>query len=214
MLAPLLRKTPLSSLLLALLVAACGGDDDGGGVTNPPPTTLDNITVTPTTASLTAGATSTITPTARTAAGATLAGVTYAYASSNSAVASVSQGGVILGVSAGTATITVTGSLGTVSKTATVAVTVTGSLPNAITVAAGASSNDFTPASVAIARNGTVTWTFGARVHNVDFQGAAGAPAGIGNVSNTTLARTFNNAGTFNYVCSLHSGMNGTVLVP
>lgn len=211
--------TPRRSLLLAgaaLLLAACGGGGDGGGgPTTPPPTaTLDNITVTPTTVTLDAGQSQTLTATGRSASGATVGGVSFSYASSNTGVASVSSSGSVVGVAAGTATITVSGVLGSVTKTATVGVTVSGALPTAVTVVAGASTNDFTPANVAIARGGTVTWTFGALLHNVDFQGTAGAPTSIPNTANASVSRTFNSAGTFSYVCSLHSGMNGTVQVP
>lgn len=198
-----------------LVLGACGGGGDDGGTTNPPPAaTLDNIVVTPTTLSLGAGQSQTITASGRSAAGANLSGVTFGYSSSNQSVATVSATGLVLALTAGTATITVTGTLGGVSKSATTALTVTGALPSAVTVVAGAASNDFTPANVALARGGTVTWTFGALIHNVDFEGRAGAPANIGNVSNTSIQRTFANAGTFGYVCSLHGGMNGTILVP
>lgn len=212
-------RTVLSRMLViggGVLLTACGGGGGGnGGMTNPPPAaTLDNVVVAPTTVTLDAGQSRALTATGRSAAGATLAGVTFSYSSSNTTVASVSQNGVVLALSAGTATITATGTLSGVSRSATVALTVTGALPNAVTVVAGAASNDFTPASVAIARGGTVTWTFGALIHNVDFQGANGAPNAVPNTANASVARTFANAGTFAYVCTLHSGMNGTVLVP
>ena len=202
-------------VVAALLLAACGGGGDGGGTTNPPPTaTLDNVTVSPTTLSLRAGSTQNITPSASSASGAAVAGVSFSYSSSNTAVASVSQTGQVLGISAGTSTITVTGTLGSVSKSATTAVTVTGALPNAVTVVSGTAANTFTPPNVALARGGTVTWTFGDLVHNVDFQGTSGAPAGIGNTTNASVGRTFNTPGNFGYVCTLHSGMSGNVLVP
>ena len=194
------------------LLAACGGADGG---TNPPPAnTLDNIAVTPPTVALTAGQSATLAASGRSANGTTLSGVTIAFSSSNTSVATVSSAGVVLALSAGTATITATGTLNGTSKSATSAVTVTGTLPSAVTVASGAASNDFTPANVVLARGGTITWTFGARVHNVDFQGAANAPAGISNTSNSMFERTFATAGTFGYVCSLHSGMSGSVVVP
>lgn len=208
-------RPALAVVCLTTMVGCGGGDGGGNGTTNPPPpVTLDNIVVTPTTLSVSAGATQTITAAGRTAAGATASGVTFSYASSNAAVATVSQSGQVLGVSAGTATITVTGAQGAVSKSATVAVTVTGVLPTQVLVTAGAATNDFTPPNVAVARGGTVTWTFGALVHNVDFQGTAGAPARIPDTSNASVARTFATAGNFAYVCSLHGGMNGSVLVP
>jgi len=199
----------------ALVVAGCGGGGDGG-TTNPPPpaATLDNIVVTPVTLALGAGQSQTISASGRTAAGATVSGVTFGYSSSNQTVATVSTTGLVLALTAGTATITVTGTSGGVSKSGTTTLTVTGTLPNAVTVVSGAASNDFTPANVALARGGTVTWTFGPLVHNVDFEGKAGAPANVGNTTNASIARTFANAGSFGYVCSLHGGMNGTIVVP
>lgn len=203
-------------LAAALLLAGCGGGGDGGGgTTNPPPAaTLDNVQVTPATANLAAGASTTLTATGRDASGATLAGTTFTYSSSNTSVATVSQGGVVLGISAGTSTITVTGALNGVTKSATSAITVNGSLPSAVAVSAQDGNNTFSPKDVAVAKGGTVTWTFSSVTHNVDFQGANGAPSGIGNTANSSIARTFNNSGSFGYVCTLHSGMTGTVLVP
>lgn len=80
-------------------------------------------------------------------------------------------------------------------------------------VAAGDNSNVFTPASVEVARGAVVTWTFGARPHNVIFNSAAGAPANVEVTSNAQVARTFNTVGSFAYDCTLHSGMTGTVVV-
>jgi len=208
-------KVRMGVVGVALLLTGCGGGD-GGGTTNPPPpaATLDNIVVTPTTLSLGAGQSQTLNASGRTSAGAAVSGVTFAYSSSSQTVATVSATGLVLALTAGSATITVTGTAGGVSKSATSALTVTGALPNAVTVVSGAASNDFTPANVALARGGTVTWTFGPLIHNVDFEGKAGAPANIGNTVNASIARTFANAGSFGYVCSLHGGMNGTILVP
>ncbi len=72
----------------------------------------------------------------------------------------------------------------------------------------------FSPASVAITKGGTVTWTnaAGTTRHNVTFTGA-GAPSNIANFTSGTASRTFDNAGTFSYQCTNHSGMNGTVTV-
>lgn len=209
---------PILVSLVAVLAACGGGGSDGGGVTNPPPTStgvLDHISVTPTTISMNAGQSSDITASGQAADNSAVT-TSLSYSSSALAIASVSSGGKVLGISAGTATITVTGTAGSVTKSATVAVTVSGQLPNAVTVVAGAETNDFTPKEVAIARNGSVTWTFPGTTHNVDFGGAVGAPANIGNTGNNTtgISRTFGTAGTFQYGCSLHSGMTGSVLVP
>ena len=79
-------------------------------------------------------------------------------------------------------------------------------------VTLGAAS--FSPSSVTIARNGTVTWNNTSGVtHNVTFAGATGAPSNIGDHSSGSNARSFGMAGTFNYSCTLHGGMNGSVVV-
>ena len=71
--------------------------------------------------------------------------------------------------------------------------------------------NSFSPVSVDITINGTVGFTFAA-LHNVTFGGGA-APANIPNTSSGTVSRTFTAVGTFNYQCTLHGGMSGTVIV-
>ncbi|HXF95817.1 MAG TPA: plastocyanin/azurin family copper-binding protein [Gemmatimonadales bacterium] len=75
-------------------------------------------------------------------------------------------------------------------------------------------NNFFNPDSVTIAQNGSVTWTWnsGGVQHNVTFSGA-GAPTSCPTVGSGTCARQFSNAGTFNYVCTLHAGMDGKVVV-
>ena len=78
----------------------------------------------------------------------------------------------------------------------------------------GNSSNTFAPGDVYIVRNGTVSWSNGTGItHNVNFAGATGAPANIANYSTGTQERTFPTSGTFNYSCTLHSGMTGVVRV-
>lgn len=205
----------VAALGMAVVVACGGGDGGGGGVTNPPGTTLGSITVSPSPVVLGAGQVQALTPTALDDKGAAISGATgYSYTSSAPTVAQVSNRGQVVGLTAGSATITVSLTLNGVTKTATVTATVGGSLPNAITIAAGALTNDFTPDLAAIARGGSVSWTFGATAHNVEFGGTSGAPSNIGNSSNTTVARTFAAAGSFAYTCTLHSGQNGTVIVP
>jgi plastocyanin len=137
----------------------------------------------------------------------------YQFTSSATNVVEVSQQGAAVGVGAGTGRIDISLSRGGVTKTAQVNVTVTGTLGLSANVAAGA-SNDFQPQVVAIARTGTVTWSFGTVQHNVQFNGVPGSPANIPNSSpNTTVSRQFNTAGNFPYDCNLHAGMVGTVIV-
>jgi len=89
---------------------------------------------------------------------------------------------------------------------------------NAITAPAtenvdvGASGNSFTPDSVLIALNGSVTWHWATSVtHNVTFTAVTGAPANIPNTSSGSPSRQFMTAGTFNYHCTIHAGMSGKV---
>ena len=76
-------------------------------------------------------------------------------------------------------------------------------------------NNSFSPANAMVSVGGSVTWEWqpGSLPHNVTFAAVVGAPAGIGNRTSGSEARTFNTAGTFNYQCTNHIGMNGTVTV-
>jgi len=205
------RSTLIPLAMAGLL--ACGSDGD---LIGPPPggQTLGSIAASPTTITLTAGQRTTITMTALNTNSQPIANASgYTYSSSAPAVAAVSSSGDVTGLSAGTATVTVSLTLGSVTKTVDVPVTVSGTLPLTATVVAGATSDTFTPNFVAIARSGTVTWSFGARAHNVNFEGAANAPANIPDSVNESEARTFGTAGTFSYRCTIHASMSGTVFV-
>lgn len=80
-------------------------------------------------------------------------------------------------------------------------------------VSAGSSSDVFSPPDVSVTVGGSVTWTFGARPHDVVFAGTPGAPNNIGVTTNAQVSRTFATVGTFPYDCTLHPGMRGRVLV-
>ena len=69
--------------------------------------------------------------------------------------------------------------------------------------------NSFEPETIEVAIGDTVTWVFkGSVKHNV---------VGPGFTSKTQkdgeFEKTFNSAGTFKYVCTIHPGMKGTVEV-
>lgn len=71
--------------------------------------------------------------------------------------------------------------------------------------------NSFGPATVRIAKGGTVTWNWaGKNEHQVAAQGSFSARQTSGSFS-----ATFSQAGEFPYVCTVHafSGMTGTVIV-
>ncbi|HXD23334.1 MAG TPA: plastocyanin/azurin family copper-binding protein [Gemmatimonadaceae bacterium] len=75
-------------------------------------------------------------------------------------------------------------------------------------------NNTFNPSPLTVTVGTTVSFVFGAVGHNVTFANTTGRPADIGGSnSNTTITRQFNTAGTFNYQCTIHAGMTGTVIV-
>lgn len=79
------------------------------------------------------------------------------------------------------------------------------------TAAVTVRDNFFDPSSVTVAVGGTVTWTWSASVsHNVTLPGGAGTSA---TQSSGTFSHTFTTAGTVNYQCTIHAGMQATVVV-
>jgi plastocyanin len=75
---------------------------------------------------------------------------------------------------------------------------------------------------VTISVGDTIRWNFNKAQdglgHNVRFSPRpAGTPADIGTAANPetsgTVSRVFTTKGTFNYVCDLHGGMTGEVIV-
>lgn len=80
-----------------------------------------------------------------------------------------------------------------------------GGTSNSITVG----DNFFNPSSTTVAVGATVTWTWSTgTTHNVTFSDASS-----GDKSSGSYTRTFNKAGTYAYSCTIHPGMNGTVVV-
>ena len=73
----------------------------------------------------------------------------------------------------------------------------------------------FTPAQLALIQRGAVTFVFGSVGHNVYFDNdPAGAPANIPGVnSNTSVTRTFDTVGVYNFYCRIHPGMHGSITV-
>jgi plastocyanin len=189
-------------------VAGCGGGGgDGGGGTGP--AVFTSLSVTPATVGLLVNGTQTLTATAKDQNGGSMSGLAVQYTSGNQAVATVTAAGVVTGVAVGATSITASGTVGSVTKTATVSVTVAAPSPSASVDATV--QNTFNPATAFITRNGTVTWNF-ATLHNVIFDGSGG-PTNINDTASGSVSRTFPTAGTFNYHCTIHPGMNGAVVV-
>jgi plastocyanin len=71
----------------------------------------------------------------------------------------------------------------------------------------------FDPAEVTVAVGDTVTWTNNDSVaHDVTADSFSSGEAG-GMAAGDTFEHTFDEAGTFEYVCTVHPGMDGTVVV-
>ena len=71
----------------------------------------------------------------------------------------------------------------------------------------------FNPSEVSVGVGDTVTWTNNESVaHDVTADSfSSGEPGGM--MSGDTFEHTFEEAGTFDYVCTVHPGMEGTVTV-
>jgi plastocyanin len=203
-----MRVARLWLLAGAAVIGGCGGDGGGGGPTGN--TVFTSVSIAPANPTVIVGLTRQLTPTAKDQTGANMSGATFTYVSSDQSKATVSNAGLVTGVAVGTSRITVTGTIGGVSKTATVDVAVTDAGPSATVVATASST--FDPDEVAITQGGTVTWNFNL-LHNVTFSTATGAPANITDRGTGSESRQFNTAGTFNYRCTIHSGMDGVVVV-
>jgi plastocyanin len=71
----------------------------------------------------------------------------------------------------------------------------------------------FNPGKVTVDKGGTVTWTNDDSVgHDVTGDGFKSGSAG-GIQGGQSFKHTFNKAGKFAYVCTVHPGMKGTVTV-
>ena len=83
--------------------------------------------------------------------------------------------------------------------------------PQEAAVTAG-TSQVFTPGRVDITAGGTVTWSFSTLAHTVTFQ-TAGSPENVPATTNSQVPRSFPTAGTYQYICTIHPGMSGRVVV-
>lgn len=106
---------------------------------------------------------------------------------------------------------TATATANALSGPPTVTFTTTAAIVTTVQVA----NNTFTPDSVNVPLNSSITWEWQGTtlLHNVTFAAAAGKPNDIPNATSGSASRTFNTAGTFNYQCTNHPGMTGKVVV-
>jgi len=75
--------------------------------------------------------------------------------------------------------------------------------------------NHFTPQNSVVQTGGTVTWNWaGMNSHTLTFTfGPTPLPADQASQISGTVQRTITAVGTYNYTCTNHAGMNGTVTV-
>ena len=210
------------SMSAAVILVACGGGGDSTAppTTTPPtggtPQTLGTISTSVTTMSLGAGDGASIIVSARDTQGSAIPGVSPTFTSQNPLIAEVSATGAVFAIKSGSTTIDVSVTMGSVTKTASVAVSVTGALKSIANIAA---NNDqaypsFNPDKVVIAVGGTVSWDFGSLEHTVTFDGGgAGTPQNIASSYGTSVRRDFSTKGNFKFHCTTHSGMSGEVVV-
>ena len=77
----------------------------------------------------------------------------------------------------------------------------------------GISNFAFSPTDITIKKGTTVTWTNNDSVaHTVKFE-SSDIPESENLGNGQSFSFTFNNQGTFNYICGLHPSMHGTVTV-
>lgn len=87
-----------------------------------------------------------------------------------------------------------------------------GGTTNQLLASVEVNSNSFAPNLVNLARGGTVVWLWAdtASSHNVTFNDPLLSSATKSSGSHTI---TFQSSGTFNYACTVHPGMTGSIVV-
>lgn len=207
-------ETSIVAVFALSFLAGCGGGGDSGGTNPPPPAAVASVALTKTSAVMRPTETTSITATPKDASGNALSGRTVTWTTSASNVATIAASGssvTITAVANGQAQVTATveGVIGTAN------ITVSNSFPTSASVTVGAGGADvFDPTQTDIAAGGTVTFSWGSAVtHNVTWISPPSAVGDISDRSSGSVPVTFNQAGTYNYHCTIHAGMSGTVTV-
>ena len=201
-----------SCVALVVGLTACGGGGGNGGTQPPPPAVFTSLVVSPASPNMVDGDTLQMTATPRDQNGAAMTGLPAAtFQLVTGTAVSVSGGGQVIAQQAGAATIRASVTSGGTTRDATANATVT-ALAQAATVAA-TTGNVFDPDTVKVATNGQVTWNFGTTAHNVTFQSPPAPVANIATQASSSEARVFTTDGRYLYRCTIHSGMDGVVIV-
>ncbi len=171
------------------------------------------LVVTPATPSLAIGATAPLVVSARDARNAAIGGITgTTFSTSDRSKALVDATGIVTAIAPGAATVTASLTRDGITATANAAITVASPVAAAAQITVNATDGlAFTPATATVSVGGTVIYSFAGITHNVAFS-AAGAPANIPNSANVSVNRVFGSAGTFDYQCTIHAGMRGSII--
>lgn len=136
------------------------------------------------------------------------------WTTSNPSIARISSSGVATGVGVGFVDLQVTVQDGALPKTASMRLIVQGIAGAPLTARVDMAPEDFIPFETVVRQNGTVSFVFPTLAHNVIWdRRLSGAPADISTTNEATVTRTFPTVGVFDFVCTLHPGMEGRVIV-
>ena len=213
--------THVASLLIVGLLAGCGGDTTEPESQEPEPQEPVLASVSGNGQSATVGQSVSDPLVVRiTRAGSGVAGMTVSWTvtggggsvdptSSSTDNAGMASTTWTLGSTAGPNTVEALAS-GVMGSPVTFTATGTPDTPPPAQAAVSVGDNFFNPASQRVAVGGTVTWTWtGAVGHNVTFSSGTNSVT----QSSGTFDRDFSNAGSFDYECTIHAGMDGTIVV-
>jgi plastocyanin len=194
-----LARTAGSFVTTILLLTSCG--EDAPTYAGPP---IALVTVTAATEELIIGSTLQLGIEVRNVNGDIVNNAQIQWTSRSPAIATVSGAGLVSTRGEGIARIVA--SAGTVKDS--VDITVTRNLYDVIT-----SGEVFIPFSLNVPQGETVRFVIFDDEHDVEFDNRAGAPADIPVVRDVIVPRTFSTKGTFPYVCNVHPGMVGQIIV-
>ncbi len=207
-----MRLQQLAGMMVVASVTACGGGG-GGGVTNPNPTTGSvRGSVTDNTGAPVVGATVVLSAAGQANRSATTAATgLYAFNTIPAGAFTVTvtvPTGYTAGAGGVTAPVTVVA--GQQANVAAIVLTRNAPTPAPTLVNVSMANTAFNPQNIELAVGGTVRFTN----NDVVVHNATGTNLTTGNMDpGAVVSRVINVAGTINYSCTLHSGMNGTIVV-
>jgi plastocyanin len=196
-------------------VIGCGGSGGDGSTNPPPPQTVNSVSLSKSIVALKPSESTTITATPKDANGATVSGKTVDWTvNPATGVATIAPNGssvTVTGTANGSATVRATVD----QKIAEAQVNVQSTFNTTADISVGANNAfAFAPSEADVATGATVTFTWvGNTDHTLNWDNP---PAPLQNVSARTTGTavfTLPQPGTYNYHCTIHSGMTGAITV-